>query len=159
MGKRFARFRDGAKWVGHSCTLGRWKMKQLLRRRGSALDPAVEQVATRDGWLPATPLLLAVERRWEKHVGWAAVQELFASCQLVQQGDLKLVWRWSQGPSCESRRRVLVRQKSLCHSCQQLWEQRLWTHHNLYSPPCQGNNCRVSITDLHKTRAIFSQCR
>lgn len=105
-GKWFVRFREGAECVGHSCTLGRWKMKRLQRRRGSAVDPAVEQVATRDRWLPATPSFFRAERRWEKHVGWAAVQELFASCQLVQQGDLKLVWRWSQGPSCESRRRV-----------------------------------------------------
>lgn len=54
-GKWFVRFREGAECVGHSCTLGRWKMKQLQRRRGSAFDPAVEQVATRDRWLPATP--------------------------------------------------------------------------------------------------------
>lgn len=54
-GKWFVRFREGAEWVGHSCTLGRWKMKLLQQRRGSAVDPADERVATRDTWLPATP--------------------------------------------------------------------------------------------------------
>lgn len=104
-GKWFVRFREGAECVGHSCTLERWKMKLLQQRRGSAVKPADERVASRDRWLPAAPSFEA-ERWWEKHVGWAAVQELSASCQLVQQGDLKLVWRWSQGPSCESHRRV-----------------------------------------------------
>lgn len=135
-GKWFVRFRDGAKRVGHSCTRGRWKMKQLLRRRGSAVDAAVEQVATRNGWLPASlpapPLSVsplppppppAPPRCWTsmRRACWmSSWTGAFASCQLVQQGDLKLVWRWSQGPSCESRRRVLARQKSLRHSCQQL---------------------------------------
>lgn len=35
------------------------KMKRLRRRRGSAVNPADEQVASRDGWLPANPPFLS----------------------------------------------------------------------------------------------------
>lgn len=54
-GKWFVRFREGAERVGHSCTLGRWKMKPLQQRRGSAADAADERAAARHRWLPATP--------------------------------------------------------------------------------------------------------
>lgn len=100
-GKWFVGFREGAEWVGRSCTRGRWNMKLLHWRCGSAADAADEWPVLRNRRLLATSPISLCQMLGERSI-WD--EQLSASCQLIHQGDLKLVWQGSQGSSCESHR-------------------------------------------------------